>query len=252
MIFFKGLPWWLRQYRACLQCRRPGFHPWVWKIPWRREWLPTPVSLLGASGHSPHKLHLPPALCGLGDVCQGQEAGGCCLSRSGSRAAREGGGWGAQQVGESGPVRREPSGRSGGSRMGSHRYEDTRGAEGAEGHGEAPEGSRQGDTTCRPGGPGRPRSPWTGRCSWLLLSRPSVSATRARVLSRSVGPNSETPWTAGSAGQSDSGCLGWGALAGRALGGFSRMTETPYAPWSGSYTGCAVAKPHEAGRRRSA
>ena len=29
---------------AC-QCRRPGFDPWVWKIPWRREWLPTPVFL---------------------------------------------------------------------------------------------------------------------------------------------------------------------------------------------------------------
>ena len=26
-----------------LQCRRPGFNPWVGKIPWRREWLPTPV-----------------------------------------------------------------------------------------------------------------------------------------------------------------------------------------------------------------
>ena len=23
--------------------RRPGFDPWVGKIPWRREWLPTPV-----------------------------------------------------------------------------------------------------------------------------------------------------------------------------------------------------------------
>ena len=27
----------------CLQCRRPGFNPWVRKIPWRREKLPTPV-----------------------------------------------------------------------------------------------------------------------------------------------------------------------------------------------------------------
>ena len=35
--------WWLRQERICLQCRRPGFNPWVGKIPWRREWLPTPV-----------------------------------------------------------------------------------------------------------------------------------------------------------------------------------------------------------------
>ena len=33
---------------AC-QCRRHGFDPWVRKIPWRREWLPTPVSLPGES-----------------------------------------------------------------------------------------------------------------------------------------------------------------------------------------------------------
>ena len=26
-----------------LQCERPGFDPWVGKIPWRRERLPTPV-----------------------------------------------------------------------------------------------------------------------------------------------------------------------------------------------------------------
>ena len=26
-------------------CRRPGFDPWVGKIPWIREWLPTPVFL---------------------------------------------------------------------------------------------------------------------------------------------------------------------------------------------------------------
>ena len=30
-----------------LQCRRSRFDPWVGKIPWRREWLPTPVFLLG-------------------------------------------------------------------------------------------------------------------------------------------------------------------------------------------------------------
>ena len=29
--------------RICLQCRRPGFDPWVGKITWRRELLPTPV-----------------------------------------------------------------------------------------------------------------------------------------------------------------------------------------------------------------
>ena len=27
----------------CLQCRRPGFNPWVGKITWRRKWQPTPV-----------------------------------------------------------------------------------------------------------------------------------------------------------------------------------------------------------------
>ena len=26
---------------------RPGFYPWVGKTPWRREWQPTPVFLLG-------------------------------------------------------------------------------------------------------------------------------------------------------------------------------------------------------------
>ena len=29
----------------CLQCRRPRFDPWVGKIPWRREWQPTPIFL---------------------------------------------------------------------------------------------------------------------------------------------------------------------------------------------------------------
>ena len=29
---------------AC-QCRRPGFNPWVEKIPWGKEWLPTPIFL---------------------------------------------------------------------------------------------------------------------------------------------------------------------------------------------------------------
>ena len=31
------------------QCRRSGFDPWVRKIPWRREWQPTPVFLPGES-----------------------------------------------------------------------------------------------------------------------------------------------------------------------------------------------------------
>ena len=31
------------------QCRRPGFDPWVAKIPWRRAWQPTPLFLPGRS-----------------------------------------------------------------------------------------------------------------------------------------------------------------------------------------------------------
>ena len=37
------LPWWL------LQCRRRVFDPRVSKIPWRRQWQPTPVFLPGIS-----------------------------------------------------------------------------------------------------------------------------------------------------------------------------------------------------------
>ena len=33
--------------RICLHCRRPGFNPWVGKIPQRRKWQPTPVFLPG-------------------------------------------------------------------------------------------------------------------------------------------------------------------------------------------------------------
>ena len=33
--------------RICLQYRRPGFNPWVRKMLWKKEWLPTPVFLPG-------------------------------------------------------------------------------------------------------------------------------------------------------------------------------------------------------------
>jgi len=38
---------WLKWCRICLQCGRPRFDPWIGKIPWRRQWLSTPVFLLG-------------------------------------------------------------------------------------------------------------------------------------------------------------------------------------------------------------
>ena len=35
---------------AC-KSRKSRFDPWMGKIPWRREWLPTPVFLPGATFH---------------------------------------------------------------------------------------------------------------------------------------------------------------------------------------------------------
>ena len=32
-----------------LQCRRPGFNPWIGKIPWRKAWQLSPVFLPGES-----------------------------------------------------------------------------------------------------------------------------------------------------------------------------------------------------------
>ena len=43
------LPWWLRWYRICLHCRKPGFDPWIGTIPWRKAWQPTPVLFAGES-----------------------------------------------------------------------------------------------------------------------------------------------------------------------------------------------------------
>ena len=49
--------------RLCLQYRRPGFDPWVGKIPWRREWQPSPV-FLGFPGGSADK----ESTCSAGDL----------------------------------------------------------------------------------------------------------------------------------------------------------------------------------------
>ena len=37
--------WIAEMVRLCLQCGRPEFDPWVRKIPWSREWQPTPLFL---------------------------------------------------------------------------------------------------------------------------------------------------------------------------------------------------------------
>ena len=69
---------------VCLQCQRPGFNPWVGKIPWRRKRRPAPVLLSWKShgqsslvGYSPwgHKesntteqLHFHFPLCGTREL----------------------------------------------------------------------------------------------------------------------------------------------------------------------------------------
>ena len=45
-----GRHWWDHfTFYKVLECGRPGFDPWVGKIPWRRNWQPTPVLLPGES-----------------------------------------------------------------------------------------------------------------------------------------------------------------------------------------------------------
>ena len=43
LVLLRGLPLWLSWERIRLQCRRPRFDPWVGKIPWRKDQLPTPM-----------------------------------------------------------------------------------------------------------------------------------------------------------------------------------------------------------------
>ena len=43
----KRPPEWLSDKESACQCRRHRFDLWVRMIPWRREWLPTPVFLPG-------------------------------------------------------------------------------------------------------------------------------------------------------------------------------------------------------------
>ena len=55
--------WWLSGEESTCQYRRLGFDPWIRKIPWRREWQPTPV-FLGFPGSSDGK----ESACNEGDM----------------------------------------------------------------------------------------------------------------------------------------------------------------------------------------
>ena len=44
-----SVPSWLSAKESACQCKRPGFDPWVGKVPWRCRWQPTSVFLPGKS-----------------------------------------------------------------------------------------------------------------------------------------------------------------------------------------------------------
>ena len=45
----RSIPRRLSRKESACQRARPKFHPWVGKMPWRRQWHPTPVFLPGKS-----------------------------------------------------------------------------------------------------------------------------------------------------------------------------------------------------------
>ena len=56
--------------RTCLQCRRPGFNPWVRKIPWRKARQPTPVFLSGKSHGQGSLVGYSPQACKESDMTE--------------------------------------------------------------------------------------------------------------------------------------------------------------------------------------
>ena len=48
-ITINGFPWWFSGKEFNYQYQRGRFDPWVGKVPWRRNWQPTPVFLPGKS-----------------------------------------------------------------------------------------------------------------------------------------------------------------------------------------------------------
>ena len=68
-----GLFWWLRGKGSVCQYKRPGFDPWVQKMPWRRKWQPTAVFLLGKSHGQRSLAGYNPCGCKESDMKQQQQ-----------------------------------------------------------------------------------------------------------------------------------------------------------------------------------
>ena len=56
--------------KICLKFRRCMFDPWVRKIPWRREWQPTPVFLPGESHRQRSLVGYSPWICIESDMTE--------------------------------------------------------------------------------------------------------------------------------------------------------------------------------------
>ena len=67
------LPCWLRWQGICPQCGRPGFDPWVRKIPWRRKGWPIPVLLPGELHGQRNLVNYSPQGCKESDMNEGTE-----------------------------------------------------------------------------------------------------------------------------------------------------------------------------------
>ena len=74
--YFEFLSLWLRQLKNLptmqeTQWKRPSFDSWIRKIPWRREWQPTPVFLPGKSNGQRSLVAYSPWGCKESDRAEG-------------------------------------------------------------------------------------------------------------------------------------------------------------------------------------
>ena len=68
-----GLPGGANGKESACQCRRhkrPGFDPWVGKIPWRGAWQPTPLFLPGESHGQRSLVGCGPYGCRVSDMTE--------------------------------------------------------------------------------------------------------------------------------------------------------------------------------------
>ena len=64
----------------CSRCKRHRFDPWVWKIPWRRQWQPTPEFLPGESHGQRSLVGCSPWGCRESDTTDWASTHMCALS----------------------------------------------------------------------------------------------------------------------------------------------------------------------------